>query len=108
MSSDDINTDGSEKLAWSFSIAGTEEVELQDGTSEVQPLAELRSTLWSWAKNHTQLSFKDTDGQTYTVKVDSLNEQQPVVMPPAVFDDPSSPISPEGREAFYSLVLVQV
>ena len=106
--SDDVNADGTEKLAWSFAIAGVEEVELQDGTSEVQRLEEIRDQLWTWAQSKTQLSFKDVDGTTRTVKIDSISESQPAVLPPVEYNDPNSAAMQEGREAFYALVLTEV
>ena len=105
--SDMSNPDGSEKLAWSFAIAGVEEVELQDGTSEVQRLKEIREALWSWAQNKTVLNLIDTDGTTRSVKIDSISESQPAVMPPVNFNDETAPLDVPGREAFYALVLIE-
>ena len=106
--SDDVNADGTEKLAWSFAIAGVEDIEMQDGTVETHRLEEIRDQLWSWAQNKTQLSFKDADGTTHTVKIDSISESQPAVLPPVDYDDPTSAATQEGREAFYSVVLTEV
>lgn len=102
-----LHADGTEKLAWSLTIAGVETVELEDGTEDVQRLAELRAQLWDWAVAHTPLSFTDADGSVYDVQVDSLRENQPAVLPPVVFDEPLSAAVAPAREAFYTVTLVE-
>jgi hypothetical protein len=105
---DDIHEDGGEKLAWQFAVAGVETVELEDGSIDTQRLGELRAQLWEWAQNRDPITFRDTDGNDYTVIIDSIRENQPVILPSVGFkssvdvDDVD-----DGREAFYALTLVE-
>lgn len=102
-----LDPDAREKLGWQFTIAGVETVELGDGEADVQRLAELRAQLWTWSRDRRTISFKDTDGQRYDVEVDTLREHQPAILPPVAFDDPLALDGAEGREAFYTLTLVE-
>jgi hypothetical protein len=106
--SDDVHPDGRDKLAWTFAIAGVETVELGDGSAVAQRLGELRTQLWTWARARTELSLIDTDGETYTVKIDTMRETQPIILPPADFVDPLGLDDDSGREAFYAVTLIEV
>jgi len=105
---DDLHANGQEKLAWQFAVAGVETVELEDGSIDIQRLGELREQLWAWAQERDPVEFTDTDGTTHTVVIDSIRENQPVILPPVTFkssvdvDDVDS-----GREAFFALTLVE-
>lgn len=105
--SDAIHADGTEKVAWSFVVAGVDTVELEDGSAFPQRLGELKTQLWEWARSRELLSFIDADGSRYDVEVDSLSETQPDVLPAVAFDDPLDEGADSGREAFYALTVVE-
>lgn len=105
--SDLIHADGTEKLAWTFTVACVEEVESADGGGFVQDLAALRSQLWGWALNRTTLGFSDVDRIGYSVEISTLTETQPVVLP-SVLDDGGIQVKPaSSREAFFALTLTE-
>ena len=107
--SDDVHPDGRDKLAWTFAVAGVETVELVDGDVLVQRLSELKAQLWTWARDRTELSLVDQDGSAYTVKIDTMRETQPVILPPVGYNDPlagGQGVVP-AREAFYAVTLIE-
>lgn len=105
--SDDVHANGTEKLAWTFAVAGVETVELEDGTADRQRLGELNTQLWTWARSRAPLSFIAPDGERYDVILDSMRETQPIVLPPVERDDPVEWSTDTGREAFYALTLIE-
>jgi hypothetical protein len=104
-----LHADGTEKLAWSITILGADEVETADGGSYRQDLEAIRDQLWAWALARSELSFEDVDGSVYGVKIDSLSETEPVVLPrPDTSGGPAPSGVGAGREAFYALTLIEV
>lgn len=93
------------KKAWAITINGSEIIETRDAefaeaTVQTYTVAEIRDQLWSWQDNKTPLTFRDVNGDEYSVAIEAFREVQPVVGPNATGE--SEP------EAHYALTLLEV
>lgn len=95
------------KLRWNFTVNGSAIVEYADRSANVtQDVRLIGDTLRGyWQDNPaTPLVFRDVDGRDYNVQLVDFHESQPTIAPTF---DAGGGVTP-GREAFYSITLLEV
>jgi hypothetical protein len=96
------------KWAWTFTINGTERIELMDGSDHVQDIHDIGTELRRWWREQVPLLYSDTDGQTYKVVLSDYKESQPFALPA------HAPVSDDrlqlqaAAEAYYNISLLEV
>jgi hypothetical protein len=95
------------KWAWSFTINGTERVELMDGSVHVQDIHDIGTELRRWWREQVPLKYVDTDGVTYAVVVSDVKESQPFAAPAITPDGDDHLALQKAPEAFFTVTLLE-
>ncbi len=104
--SDSVGSGEKEKLGWTFTITAAQLQEQADGSTEENDVLAIQTSLWSAARDRTELKFRDVDGTEYQVEIDTLEETQPWVLKP-IEGGNQPPVDVPDREAHFRVVLVE-